>query len=129
MISISKTNNIRLILLWLGVITIFILLVGASENKLSNIENKINNYKQQILETKVEQYDIENKGIEEYKKNEEKLMDLYVKYNDEVSNYNNILKKDKEKFVIFRWYFDKEELNLNDFKVTTEFIAPDFYKG
>lgn len=96
-------------------------------NKLSN--EKINIYSRQITEIKVKQYDIKDKNSKEYKENENKLADLIIQYNDEVNRYNDILKEDKEKFILFRWYFDEKEKEFYPLEVTTEYVAPDYYKG
>ena len=94
-------------------------------------ETHIENTQEKIKELKVEYYNLEKKDGNQEKLHEkeqeiEKIEENLIK---NVNDYNEILEKDKQRFILFRLHFFKEKIILDGIETNDQYIVPDYYKG
>ena len=126
-----KPNTILKFIIWIFLLLLIppILLIPAHSvvNKMEYIENT----QEKIKELKVEYYDLEKKdgNQEKLQKKESEIRKMEEKLIKSVDKYNEILEKDKQRFVLFKLYFFREKIVLDEIEITDQYIVPDYYKG
>ena len=126
-----KPDTISKSIIWI----IFLLLIPPilliPSHSITNKEAHIKMTQEKLKELKAEYYNLEKKDENKEKLHEkeqeiEKIEEDLIK---NVNDYNEILEKDKQRFILFRLHFFKEKIILDGIETNDQYIVPDYYKG
>lgn len=127
----NELDTIPKCIIWIILLLLIppILLIPSSF--IINKEAPIENTQEKIKELKVEYYNLEKKdgNQEKLQKKEKEIRRMEEKLIKNVDKYNEILEKDKQRFVLFRLYFFREKIVLDEIKTNNQYVVPDYYKG
>lgn len=126
-----KPNTTLKFIIWIFLLLLIppILLIPSrfTMNKQTHIENT----QEKLKELKVEYYDLEKKdgNQEKLQKKEQEIKKLEEDLIKSVNNYNKMLEKDRQHFILFRLYFFREKIVLDKIETTDQYVVPDYYNG
>ena len=126
-----KPDAILKSIIWIILLLLIPLILIVPNYSIMNKETYIINTQEKLKEFKVEYYDL-GKKYEDKKKLQKKEQEIEKIEEDlikNVSEYNEILEKDRQRFILFRLHFFKEKIILDEIETNNQYIVPDYYKG
>ena len=126
-----KPDTISKCIIWIILLLLIPPILIVPSYSIMNKEAHIKMTQEELKEFKAEYYSLEKKdeNKEKLQKKEQEIEKIEENLIKNVSEYNEMLEKDRQRFILFRLHFFKEKIILDGIETNNQYIVPDYYKG